>query len=880
MDQNAGRAAFSIASYQDFDEYYVPSMFVELDELRMGPARPVDEEKFIFHATDATCYHWLEKARWVKFEENYEDNSKRFSSAHVSPLKFKDIVEFRTLIDEHCDASISTAAGAMRQLVAILHKNGALVGQKDCDFMFNLFMGERFHPDVKTQSRLHIQPPESDLNNRFRQCAYFTDSGSELMQASNTFLEYSVVLPVDKNINPYNLGGMAPTIRHYQKEFVEYETKAVVKILSENSLPHTEEKRQPKSEQPETIKRKTQYRKPFLEDFCPPFVTFLKAVKPYVKRWPSDFADAFNSENAALTFTSILFVYFVCLAPAITFGALLNAQGTGTSVVLVIFCSGVYTFLFSLLSGQPQGIIGVTAPTFIIETSIVSVSKSFGLSNSIVRVWVSVYASIFGTVGLFFNASALTKHIRRSVEEVFNLFIAFFFILKALFTMFKVSIFWEKPQAFMPVKSIPLSPSDVKLPAYSKPNASLQVPQPYLAISQKNAVAGTTLFLAFLMLHFCMTLASLKRGTYFRRTIRKILGAFNVPLGIILVLALDQIFFQQFHLPTLDIPPSNRINASEWINPVSIDQIFNFGTADPGTVHGITVVIGFAVFLLVFTESSFNGITALKNKAIKPGIFEADFLLLLVAFPLISGFVGWPFVSGATVRTYIPIASLYGMFLYMGVMGMRDLTITHRILALMKRRKHWDDWEYIHGVPTPQILVFASIQILFVTILVILNIISEFVSTAAAASLVFPIVVLIYALIREFVLPRFSWIHSYLHQLDKKHKIAIVAENEVEQSENHFITSGPIIPFERNLSRGRMASTAGLLDAMPADPKMSSADLFHVEDLWREKRDIHKFSTINSFDGLRYRQILKHLSRAQNDELNEEEERLRETWAT
>ncbi|KAL3320203.1 hypothetical protein Ciccas_001117 [Cichlidogyrus casuarinus] len=522
------------------------------------------------------------------------------------------------------------------------------------------------------------------------------------------------------------------------------------------------------------VRKQPEYRKRYLDDFCPPMVTIFKAWEAYLKRWPSDFTDAFKTDNVALTFTSIFFVYFVCLAPSITFGALLSGS--------------------RLIAGQPLAINGVTAATFIIESSIVSFANSFSAPILVVRAWISVYASIFGIIGLVFNVSVLTNHVRRSVEQVFNMFISFFFLLKALFTMFK----------------------------------------PDLVLSQKNAIAGATLFLALLMLNFCLTLASIKRGTYFRQQIRKILGAFNVPLGIILTLAMNQIFFLQYQLPTLSIPPSDQINVSQWINSVPLDQMFNYGKAGAATIQGISVVIGFAVFLLIFTEASLNGITAMKNKAVKPGIPEADLLLLLVAFPLTSGFLGWPFVSGAPLRTvshimslakmeerpppgvtaqvvatveqrvsgilvgllvalsvllgsvlqYIPLAALYGMFLYMGVIGMRDLTITHRIQALMKRRKHWQDWEYIRGVPTPQILFFAFTQSFFVLVLITLNVISEFLPSAAAATLMFPIVIAVYALIREFVLPCWPWISPYLHQLDKKHKISPVIDRQLAIAEH------------------------------------------------------------------------------------------------
>ncbi|VDO73841.1 unnamed protein product [Schistosoma curassoni] len=205
----------------------------------------------------------------------------------------------------------------------------------------------------------------------------------------------------------------------------------------------------------------------------------------------------------------------------------------------------------------------------------------------------------------------------------------------------------------------------------------------------------------------------------------------------------------------------------------------------------------------------------MKNKAVKPNIFVMDLVLLQIIFPIISGITGWPFMSGTTVRTLsnlvalvkmdqspapgmphkivgtveqrvsgvfvgilvalsiflgsilsnIPLAALYGMFLYMGVMGLRDLTFVLRICSLMKRRKHWEDWECVRGLPSRHILVFSLIQAAVVLILVSLNIISDF-TVANYVGLIFPIIILIYGLIREFALPKWEWLALYLHQLN------------------------------------------------------------------------------------------------------------------
>ncbi|KAL3308300.1 Electrogenic sodium bicarbonate cotransporter 4 [Cichlidogyrus casuarinus] len=167
MDQTEGRVRFSEVevNVNPNIEITLPSIFVELDELR------VEQEDIA--SQDSIGHHWLQRARWVKFEENYDETSKRFSDAHVSPLKFQDIIEFRTLIDEHltivdCNEAITTISEAMQELASKLHEDGAFVDENDVNYIYELFMAKRYHPDVKTQSSLNTQKPDkSKVNEGF-----------------------------------------------------------------------------------------------------------------------------------------------------------------------------------------------------------------------------------------------------------------------------------------------------------------------------------------------------------------------------------------------------------------------------------------------------------------------------------------------------------------------------------------------------------------------------------------------------------------------------------------------------------------------------------------------------------------------------------------
>ena len=60
-------------------------MFVELDELNAGKH---DD------------YMWLERARWIKFEEDVEEGSHRWGKPHVACLSFHSLLELRKCIED------------------------------------------------------------------------------------------------------------------------------------------------------------------------------------------------------------------------------------------------------------------------------------------------------------------------------------------------------------------------------------------------------------------------------------------------------------------------------------------------------------------------------------------------------------------------------------------------------------------------------------------------------------------------------------------------------------------------------------------------------------------------------------------------------------
>ncbi|CAH8490514.1 unnamed protein product [Schistosoma bovis] len=917
---------------------YPTQMFIELQELVPRVDGGLQFNESIFKMPVAAHFRvlWLETARWVNFEENFNEVEQRFTEAHVPPMKFSCINSFRDKLQQNLkiiQTDALTLGQALDEVAKYALSQNCIQGNEQYDVLRAILFAERWHPEVKghisdaaefdqywagtlpeginplslgsreqgasslskalsihnecqhpyhrynqpltnclssgseactvicgliefvkspilvllrlnkTIQRscisevdipvrfifIYVGPQNDELNyaelarifavmmtnDTFRLCVYDSISVDDIIKGIDNFMQDSFVMPLSRHYNANALAGMTRQIEAYRKETVcerdgdrRPKGSFTVRKLTEQSqnnlvngsyVPSSLNLKQQadniikqdsdKLPVPtnETDTPKISRRKIFLRDFCPPFIELSRGIRPWIKRMPGDYKDAVRKENFSIVFGSVLFIYFVNLSPSITFAALLNTQvDPSYTVTLTLLAVGVFLIIFTILSGQPLAIIGISAPMYIVESSLVSVSRSTGVDFKQLRFWSAFYCSIFGFIFVGCNMSGIAKHIRRSVEEVYNSFIGFFFLLKALFTMFLL---------------IPAKPVD-------------NTPISRMAYYQKLAVAGVTLFLAFIMLQFCLILAQLKRGNYFRRNIRKLLGALNVPLGMLLITGLERIFFRGYNLPTVNIPPSNQVNASTWVNPPDFARLQDYSKAAPTLIHGTSIAIGVALAIIIFTEAALNGLTAMKNKAVKPNIFVMDLVLLQIIFPIISGITGWPFMSGTTVRTLsnlvalvkmdqspapgmphkivgtveqrvsgvfvgilvalsiflgsilsnIPLAALYGMFLYMGVMGLRDLTFVLRICSLMKRRKHWEDWECVRGLPSRHILVFSLIQAAVVLILVSLNIISDF-TVANYVGLIFPIIILIYGLIREFALPKWEWLALYLHQL-------------------------------------------------------------------------------------------------------------------
>ncbi|XP_069774178.1 electrogenic sodium bicarbonate cotransporter 4-like isoform X3 [Narcine bancroftii] len=119
----------------------------------------------------------------------------------------------------------------------------------------------------------------------------------------------------------------------------------------------------------------------------------------------------------------------------------------------------------------------------------------------------------------------------------------------------------------------------------------------------------------------------------------------------------------------------------------------------------------------------------------------------------------------APILKYIPMAVLYGVFLYMGVASLNGIQFWDRCKLFLMPSKHQPDYIYLRHVPLRRVHLFTLVQVICLAVLWVLK------STVAA--IIFPIMILALILVRRMLDLVFSqhdlaWLDNILPEKDKK----------------------------------------------------------------------------------------------------------------
>uniref|UniRef100_A0A668AKU1 Anion exchange protein n=1 Tax=Myripristis murdjan TaxID=586833 RepID=A0A668AKU1_9TELE len=591
----------------------------------------------------------------------------------------------------------------------------------------------------------------------FNQAAFQAQSARGLTDAVADFMDCSIVIPPTEIQNE----AMLSSIINFQKKLLRDRLRPTEPTLCLDAKP-------PSGSLPEDPLARTGR----------PFGGMIRDIKRRYQHYKSDITDALNAQVLA----AIIFIYFAALSPAITFGGLLADKVEnmmGVSELLI--STSIQGIIFCFVAAQPVLVIGFSGPLLVFEEAFFAFCKSQGIEYIVGRVWVGVWLVIIVVIIVACEGSFLVRFISRFTQEIFSILISLIFIYETFAKLGRI------------FKAHPLVLN------YNHLNASVENPWHPVVIEEHfydNTTGNTTVvkttvkqpypntaLLSMCLMLGCFFIAyflrQFKNGTFLPGKVRRLIGDFGVPIAIFLMVVVD-INIDDTYTQKLVVPKGLMVS-----NPAKRGWLINpFGEHKPFPVWVMFAccVPALLVFILIFLESQITTLIVSKpeRKMVKGSGFHFD-LLVLVGMGGMSAIFGVPWLSAATVRSVthanaltvmskgpkpviekvmeqrisgivvallvglsilmepilkmIPMAALFGIFLYMGITSLNGIQLWDRMLLLLIPKKYHPDEPYATRVSTGRMHLFTAIQIVCLAVLWIIK--------SSPASLALPFILIL-----------------------------------------------------------------------------------------------------------------------------------------
>ncbi|XP_024121196.1 anion exchange protein 3 [Oryzias melastigma] len=310
--------------------------------------------------------------------------------------------------------------------------------------------------------------------------------------------------------------------------------------------------------------------------------------------------------------------------------------------------------------------------------------------------------------------------------------------------------------------------------------------QPNTALLSLVLMMGT-FFIAFFLRKF-------RNSRFLGGKARRIIGDFGIPISILVSVLVDYSITDTY-TQKLNVPSGFSVTSPDkrgwFISPFGDKQPF------PTWMMGASVVPALLVFILIFMETQITSLIVSKKerRLIKGSGFHLD-LLLIVILGAICPLFGLPWLTAATVRSVthvnaltvmskatapgekpmiqevkeqrltgllvavlvgmsivmtdvlrlIPLAVLFGIFLYMGVTSLTGIQLYERITLMVTPAKHHPDHIYVTKVKTWRMNMFTIIQLTCIVALWVVK--------STVVSLAFPFILILTIPVKMFLLPR------------------------------------------------------------------------------------------------------------------------------
>ncbi|KAM4561055.1 anion exchange protein 3 isoform 2-T2 [Fundulus diaphanus] len=599
----------------------------------------------------------------------------------------------------------------------------------------------------------------------FHEVAYFADDRQDLLNGINEFLDCSIVIP------PSDVEGkdLLKTVADFQKQLLRKRKEREGKKHQSMYGAEQDNKEVILEEEEEADQEVDPLKRSGV-----PFGGLIHDVRRRYPQYISDLKDALDMQCVA----AVIFIYFAALSPTITFGGLLGEKTDGLmGVTELIVSTATLGVIFSLLAGQPLLIIGFSGPLLVFEEAFYKFCQAYNFEYLTGRVWIGFWLIFIVLVIVAAEGSFLVRYISPFTQEIFAFLISLIFIYETFSKLIKV--FKEHP-----LMTVYPSDSTIEGGVHSFDGPVLN--QPNTALLSLVLMMGT-FFVAFFLRKF-------RNSRFLGGKARRIIGDFGIPISILLSVLVD-ISIPDTYTQKLNVPSGFSVTSPDkrgWlISPFGDKQPF------PTWMMGASVVPALLVFILIFMETQITSLIVSKKerRLMKGSGFHLD-LLLIVVLGAICPLFGLPWLTAATVRSvthvnaltvmskatapgekpmiqevkeqrltgllvavlvgmsmvmtdvlrHIPLAVLFGIFLYMGVTSLTGIQLYERITLMVTPAKHHPDHIYVTKVRTWRMNMFTIIQLACIVALWVVK--------STVASLAFPFILIMTVPLRRLILSR------------------------------------------------------------------------------------------------------------------------------
>lgn len=456
-----------------------------------------------------------------------------------------------------------------------------------------------------------------------------------------------------------------------------------------------------------------------------PFGGILGDLKRRLPHYLSDFKDGLHPK----CLSSTLFLFFACLAPAVTFGGVMAEVTDGAigplEMILVTAIGGI---VYALTSGQPLTVLAGTGPVLIFTAILYQLCREFELEFLPTYGWVGLWTGAILIVLAVTDGCALLRYFTRFSDEIFAALISLIFIFTSL--------------------------------------AKLAEKFEVLEYAHHHATAVLTLLLGLGTLYVANMLARFRRSRYLVQTAREFLADFG-PTIAVATMTVVALWLSDVKLVRLPVPDS--------LQPTQDGRSWLLSLGDvPGWVPLAAAFPALLVTMLIFINQNLT--TRLvntpdhklqKGDAYNLGLFVVGVLIT------ISSLFGLPWLVASIVPSLnhvrslattedvevpgggtrqriihtrenrltglgihllmaaslfmlpllarIPMAVLYGLFLYMGLVSLSGNQFFERLSLWVMDRNYYPSTHYIRRVPNRTIHKFTLLQLVCLAVLALLN---------------------------------------------------------------------------------------------------------------------------------------------------------------